>query len=304
MHDLIIVGGGPAGVAAGIYAARQKLNTLLVTKDFGGQVARKATAIENYPGFVSISGSELFQKFEEHLRLQEMEIKKDKVVKIEKSGDSFKIFCENKEELSARAVIVASGADPRPLEVEGEKEFIGRGVSYCTVCDGPLFGKKTVAVIGGGDAGFEAAIFLSKISPKIYILEYGTQIKASPQNQGLAQKTGRVEVIPSAALKKIQGKQFVESIIYEDKNSGEEKTLQVQGVFVEIGSSPATAFVRDLVDFDERDEIKINFETCQTKTPGLFAAGDVTEVKEKQIVVAAGQGTTAALRAYQYLNKI
>ena len=164
IYDLIIIGGGPAGITAGIYAARQSLNTLLITKEFGGQVARKAVAIENYPGFGQISGLELIQKFEKHLKEFRIKIKNDSVVKIKKVGQFFLVNTEGKNQFEAKAVIVTSGADPRPLEVPGEKEFIGRGVSYCSVCDGPLFKDKTVAVIGGGNAGFEAALFLSNIA--------------------------------------------------------------------------------------------------------------------------------------------
>jgi thioredoxin-disulfide reductase len=301
MYDLIIIGGGPAGITAGIYAARHKLNVLLTTKEFGGQMARGTVAIENYPGFEKISGFELIQKFEAQLRKQKIDIKMDVVAKVEKKGDIFFVTVKDKNIFEARAVIVTSGADPRPLEIEGEKEFIGKGVSYCTACDGPVFANKTVAVVGGGNSGFEAALFLSKIASKVYIFEYNDQVRADEENQKSA-KNKKIEIIVSSALQKIQGKQFVDSIIYQDRKTAKSVTLPVQGVFVEIGSQPATSFIKDLVDFNEKDEIKIDPQTCQTKTPGLFSAGDVTEVKIKQIVVAAGEGTKAALAAYRYLT--
>ncbi|MBZ9571885.1 FAD-dependent oxidoreductase [Patescibacteria group bacterium] len=308
LYDLIVIGGGPAGITAGIYAARQKLKTLLITKDFGGQIARKAVAIENYPGYKEISGIELIQKFKEHLKKFEIEIEKDSVTKIEKINKNFIVSTEDKKQFKARVVIIASGADPRPLEVPGEKEFIGRGVSYCAVCDGPLFKDKTVAVIGGGNAGFEEALFLSNFAKKIYILEYGATVKANETNQEKAKKTGKIEVINSAALKEIKGNKFVNSIVYQDLNSKENKTLEVQGVFVAIGSRPATFFVKDLVEFNhfinQLDEIEINPRTCETNTPGLFAAGDVSDVKYKQVVIAAGEGAKAALSAYEYLQKL
>lgn len=307
MYDLIIIGGGPAGITAGIYAVRQNLKTLLVTKNFGGQMARKTVAIENYPGFEEISGQTLIKKFEKHLKKQRnVEIERDEVGKIKKRGGIFFVKTESKKMFRAKAVIVASGADPRPLEAPGEKEFIGRGVSYCTNCDGPLFADKTVAVVGGGNAGFEAAVFLSRIAKKIYILERGARAKADENNLKRAKKSGRVELIASAVLKEIKGRKFVESIIYEKSGnrsrSAALKALKVDGVFVEIGSVPATGFVKDLVDFNERDEIKIDLTTCGTKTPGLFAAGDVTVVPLKQIVVAAGEGAKAAIGAYNYLR--
>jgi len=302
-YDLIIVGGGPAGITAGIYASRQKLNTLLITKAFGGQIARKAVMIENYPGFEEISGIELIQRLEKHLRKQKIDIERDGVRKVKKVGEKFLVQTTSKNTFEAKAVIIASGADPRPLEVEGEKEFIGRGLSYCVTCDGPLFEGKTVAVIGGGNSAFEAAIFLSKIAKKIYILEYGKVVKADAENQERVKKIGKVEVITDAALKKIQGKQFVNSIIFEDRKTKQEINLPLEGVFVEIGSQPSTSFAEDLVDFNEKDEIIVEFETCQTKTPGLFAAGDCNVGKVKQVITAAGEGAKAALSAYEYLQK-
>lgn len=303
MYDLIIIGGGPAGITAGIYATRQKLNTLLITKSFGGQVAKKAVAIENYPGFAEISGLELIRRFKKHLRKQKIDIERDEVTKIKKIGKKFFVQTKSKHQFQAKAVIVASGADPRPLEVEGEKKYIGRGLSYCPTCDGPLFEGKTVAIIGGGNAGFEAAIFLSLIAKKIYILEYGKKVGADEINQERVKKTKKVEVITNVAIKKIQGDQFVNSLVYEDRKTGREKTLAVEGVFIEIGSQPATSFIKGLVDFNEKDEIIVNPKTGETRIPGLFAAGDIDDVPYKQIVIAAGEGTKAALSAYNYLQK-
>jgi len=302
MYDLIIIGGGPAGITAGIYAARQKLNTLLITKDFGGQMARKAVPIENYPGFERISGMDLIQNFEKHLRKQKIDIENNSVIKVERTVDKFLVLTDNKNQFEGRAVIVASGADPRPLEVPGEKEFIGKGVSYCIACDAPLFSEKTVAVVGGGNAGFEAAIALVKWSKAIYILEYNPQVKADKKNQIRAKETGKIKIITNAALKEIKGKQFVESLVYEDRKSKESKNLKVEGIFVEIGSQPATSFIKNLVDFTDRDEIVIDTKTCATKTEGLFACGDVTDVKYKQIIIAAGEGAKAAFSAYFYLR--
>lgn len=303
MYDLIIIGGGPAGITAGIYAARQKLNTLLITKDFGGQIAKKAVLIENYPGFEEISGRDLIKKLKSHLKKFKIAVEKDEVIKVAKKVKVFSVFSKGKKKFQAKAVIVASGADPRPLEVPGEKEFIGKGVSYCSVCDGYAFLNKRVAIIGGGNSGFESAIFLSKIAKKIYILEASSKVGADPINQERVKKIKKVKIITNALLKKIQGKQFVDSIVYQDKKSGQNITLPVEGVFVEIGYQPATSFVRGLVDFSKRDEIKVDYETCQTKTPGLFAAGDVNLGTFRQIITACGEGAKAALAAYNYLEK-
>jgi len=694
-YDLIIIGGGPAGMTAGIYAGRLGLKTLLITKSFGGQIAKKAVAIENYPGFESIPGIELVQKMEKHLRIQKIDIETSEVRKIEKTKHGFLVFAKKKK-FQAKAVILASGADPRPLEVPGEKEFIGKGVSYCAVClpsgeeivtnsslekigeigiahrvltgngtfqninqimsnnyrgklikiktkfftepvkltanhpvligevkklhrggvqianktmwkranelmpgdvvlypiiskvkdvkkirfseilgtdvedekarnnqetfsshrlddeiplngeflrlagyylsegslgrqeirfyfckneeeyledtkkliktlfnleprlktvgnvtsvavssrlirdlfhllfgknapnkkiphwmlylpkhkqkelikgyyrgdgcvkykcfemvtvsrilayqlrdfllrfgvisgidrrkkeklnkipgevggrkirfnydryhiriggpslknmseilgvrhpkinqrkwicrhawikgkylylpvreiekekykgrvynliinknntfvaknfivhncDGPMFRNKVVAVIGGGNAGFETAIFLAKIAKKIYILEYGSEVKAFQANQEIVKKTGKAEIITNSDLKEIKGGGFVNSIIYKDRKAKKEKTLKVEGVFVEVGYQPATSYIKGLVDFNKRDEIKVEFETCQTRTPGLFAAGDLNVGVVKQIVTAAGEGAKAAIAAYNYIQKL
>jgi len=302
-YELIIIGGGPAGITAGIYAARYRLKTLMITKDFGGQITKKAVPIENYPAFKEISGIELIRKFKEHLDKFKIDIEMDSVIKIERTNGNFQVFTQNQKLFKSKTVIIASGADPRPLKVLGENEFVGRGVSYCVTCDSPLFKNKIVAVIGGGNAGFEAAIALARWAKKIYVLEYGERVVADIQNQELARKTKKVEIITNAALKEIKGDKFVNSIIYEDRKTGQEKKLEVEGVFVEIGSQPASAFAKDLVELNERGEIKVDFETFQTKTPGLFATGDVNVGKFKQIVTACGEGAKAALAAYDYLQE-
>lgn len=302
LYDLIIIGGGPAGMTAGIYAARQKLNTLLIAKDFGGQMAKKAVGIENYPGFEEISGFGLIQKFEKHLRKQKIDIKIDEAKQVKKIGKKFIITAKSKNKFESKTVIVASGSDPRPLEVPGEKEYIGKGLSYCVQCDGPLFENKKVAVIGGGNSAFEAAIFLSKIAKMVSILEYGEKVGADAENQEILKKTGKDQIITNADIKKIKGNKFVESILYQDRKTGKKFVLPVDGIFVEIGYQPATSFIKGLVDFNERDEIKVDFETCRTKTPGLFAAGDVNVGKYKQIITACGEGAKAALAAYDYLQ--
>ena len=303
MFDVIIIGGGPAGITAGIYAAREKLKTLLITKDIGGKMAKKAIAIENYPGFEKISGLDLTKRFEQHLKKQEIDIKMNEVVRVvEQKAKSFLVFTAQGKQFQSRTVIVASGGDPRPIEVPGEKKFIGKGVSYCTLCDGPLFRDKTVAVIGGGDSGFEAAIFLGKLAKKVYILEYAPEVKAKEVNRESVEKNKNIVVLTNAALRKIQGGKFVDSIVYEQRNSQKQEILKVEGVFIEIGYQPATSFVKDIVKFNQRDEIKIDVRTCETNVPGLFAAGDVGNDLVKQIVVAAGQGAKAAVSAYKYLQ--
>lgn len=305
MYDLIIIGGGPAGITAGIYAAREKLNTLLITKNFGGQINRKAVSIENYLGFPKISGLDLIKKFENHLRKFPIEIIFGTVTKVKRKKGTFIILSENKKQFYSKALIIASGVDPRPLEVPGEKEFIGKGVSYCVTCDGPLFKDKNVAVIGGGNAGIEAAIALSKWVKKVYVLEFLPTIQADKVNIDRFQKLKkRGEIITNVEVKEIKGTRFVNSLIYKDRKAKETKTLSVEGIFIEIGSIPATQFVKGLVEFNEKDEIKINPMTGETSTRGLFAAGDADDVPYKQIVSAAGEGAKAALSAIRYLENL
>lgn len=309
IYDLIIIGGGPAGITAGIYAGRQRMKTLLITKEFGGQMAEKATEVCNYPGFEKISGMELIEKFVAHLEKQEsVEIKFSQAEKIEKEGNVFTITTTENEKLQAKTVIIATGADPRPLEAAGEKEFIGKGVSYCVTCDGPVFRNKTIAIIGGGNAGLEAALFMTNYASKIYILEFGPEIKADQENQKEVRNSDKIEIITNVEVKEIKGDAMVSSLIYQDNISndpkGTPKTLEVQGVFIEIGTQPATALAKGLVDFTKRDEIKVESETFMTKTPGLFAAGDNNSGPYKQIVTAAGEGCKAALAAYDYLRKL
>lgn len=290
-------------MTAGIYAARQRINTLLVTKDFGGQIALKAVNIENWPGIKEISGLDLNRQFEEHLKKYEVAIEMDEVRRVEKTDDKFLVYTVNKNTFEAKTVILASGADPRPLEIPGEKEFLGKGVSYCTVCDAAMFSKKIVAVIGGGNAGFEGAVALAQWAEKVYILEYGEKISADYENQERAKGSGKIEIITGVRAKEIKGDKFVSSLIYLDRKTDKENNLAVKGVFIEIGRQPATSFVKGLVEFNEKDEIKVNPFSGETSTPGLFAAGDADNVPYKQIVVAAGEGCKAALSAYGYLQK-
>jgi len=303
IYNLIIIGAGPAGITAGIYAARLKLNPLLIAKTFGGQMTRKTVAIENYPGFEEISGKELIEKFEKHLRRYKIEIERDEVTKVKKIDGKFIVTTSSKNNFQSKTVIVASGADPRPLEVLGEKEFIGKGVSYCPLCDGPLFSEKTVAIIGAGNSAFEAALFLSKIVKKIYILEYNENVLADAENQERVKKTGKAEILTGVQVKEIKGKNFVTSILYQDRKTSHCFEIPIDGIFIEIGNQPATSFVKDLVDFNEKDEIIVDFETYQTKTAGLFAVGDCNVGKYKQIITAAGEGAKAALAVYDYLQE-
>jgi thioredoxin-disulfide reductase len=304
MYDLIIIGGGPAGVTAGIYAARKKLNTLIITKNFGGQVL-KAGVIENWPGTEQILGMELIEKMKNHLLKFEIDKKEgEEVIRMNKKTDgNFEVNTTEGNTYSGKAIIITSGTNPRPLRIPGETEFTGKGVSYCDICDAPLFKNKTVAVVGGGNSGFETALEVAKYAKAVYILEGSQKSIADEANQEKVKKVKNIEVILNAKAKQIQGDKLVNSLIYEDNISKTEKKLDVEGIFIAIGQVPVTDFIKELVEFSERGEIKINPKTCGTKTPGLFAAGDATDIIFKQIVIAAGEGAKAALSAYKYLQK-
>jgi len=305
IYDLIIIGGGPAGITAGIYAGRQRMKTLLITKEFGGQMAKKATEVCNYPGFEKISGIDLIGKFVEHLEKQEsVEIEFLEAEKIEKQGDIFTITTTKNSKIQSKSVIIATGADPRPLEAIGEKDFIGKGVGYCVTCDGPIFRNKDVAIIGGGNSGLEAALFMVNYAKKIYVLEFGSEIKADKENQEEVKKNNKIEIITNALVKEIKGETMVNLLVYQDNISKKDKTLQVEGVFIEIGTQPATALAKGLVDFTKRDEIVVESETFATKTPGLYSAGDNNSGPYKQIITAAGEGCKASLAVYDYLRKL
>ena len=298
-YDLIIVGAGPAGITAGIYASRKKLKTLLIAKDFVGQTGL-AFNVENYPGIEDIRGIELMQRFKRHLEKQEIEIKEGEAVEEIRQG--FKVKT-NKGNYLAKTVIVATGSKPRQLAVPGEKKFLGKGVAYCVTCDGPAFRGKTVIVIGGGNSGFGAGLELSRYCKKVYILHINDKLDADEALQERVRQNKKIEVVLNAKTSRIEGEKMVNKLVCKDVQSGEEKEIAADGVFIEIGYVPVADFFNDLVEFNERGEIIIDFSDNTTKTPGLFSAGDVSSEPNKQIIVAAASGCKAALSVYNYLQK-
>lgn len=301
LYDLIIIGGGPAGIAAGIYAARKKLKTLLITKDWGGQITR-ANEVQNWPGIKNISGVNLIKQMSDHLKSFEIEIKENReVIDLDKKEDNF-IVRDNDEQYEGRAVIVASGKMPRTLNIPGEEKFRGKGVSICATCDAPIFKDKEVAVVGGGNVGFGIAMDLIKYAKKIYILEFFDEMKGDLMTKCTLDECGKIEYITSAAVKEIKGDKFVKSLIYEDRKTSKDHEINVEGVFISVGMMAKAEFATKLVELNKIGEIVIDKDNY-TKTPGLFAAGDITDIKYEQIVIAAGEGAKAALAATEYLGK-
>ena len=297
MYDLIIIGAGPAGITAAVYAARKKMSLLVVTEDIGGQTAWSGD-IENYTGYQFITGPELAAKFEEHLKKYGIELKEnEKAVELKKTDDRISVKTD-KGEYDAKAVIIASGKRSRELGVPGEKKFKNRGLTYCATCDGPLFSGKDVAVIGGGNSALDAALQLINIAKHVYIVNITKTLGGDAVMREKVEGSPKVTIFNSSQVTEVLGDKMVKGIKVK-KADGKEERLSVQGVFVEIGLIPNTVFAKD-IDKNEFGEIKVNKHN-ETSVPGIFAAGDVTDVPEKQIIIAAGEGSKATLSVFRYL---
>ncbi|MFA5338814.1 MAG: FAD-dependent oxidoreductase [Candidatus Omnitrophota bacterium] len=298
VYDLIIIGAGPAGITAAVYAARKKMSILVISPDIGGQAAWSGD-IENYTGYQFISGPDLAAKFEEHMRKYNIALKEGEMVTGLKKLVDTALVKTDKGEYRGKAVIVASGKKSRELRVPGEKEFKNRGVTYCATCDGPLFSGKDVAIIGGGNSALDAALQMLKIAKKIYVINNTSRLGGDPVMREKVEKDPIVTVFNESRVIAVLGDKFVNSI--KIAVSGEERTVNVQGIFVEIGLIPNADFAKDLSK-NEVGEIKVNSRN-ETNIPGIFAAGDVTDVPEKQIIIAAGEGSKACLSAFRYLSE-
>lgn len=310
--DLVIIGAAAAGCSAAVYAARRNLNFAVIAKDIGGEVALSGE-VENWPGTIHTTGFQLAQDFHKHAASYNVRIDQGwEVTEIQPTKSIIVLKAKNDsgEERTYRSktLIIASGIHPRFLGVQGEAELKGRGVTYCTVCDGPLYRKKITATVGAGNAALESALMMSDIAEKVYLLtKYPNDQKVKggfPKGEDILIKKikerNNVEIIYNASTHGIIGNEKVTGLNYRDTVTGEEKALSVDGVMVHVGMTPNSHFVEG-VEKNEAGEIKINM-LCQTSTPGIFAAGDVTDIPFKQISIAAGQGATAALAAINYIN--
>jgi len=298
MQDVVIVGAGPAGLSAGVYCARKMMDTLVISFNVGGQ-ATWSWEVENYLGYQLITGVELVERFRDHLDNFKVELREGRSVSsLMKRDDGFTIVTDKDGELAAHTVIVASGKVPRRLDVPGEDTYRGRGVAYCATCDGPLFRGKKVAVVGGGNSALDAALSLNRIAERVYMITIDDCLGGDELRRNQVLASGKTEVFVSSRVTAIRGDKFVKAIdLMQEK---EEKTLDVAGVFIEIGSIPSTSFLPPEVELNELGEIVIDSNN-RTSVPGLFAAGDATNVVEKQIIIAAGEGAKAALSAHAWL---
>ncbi len=311
-YDTIVIGGGPAGCAAVVYAARKRMRSILITESFGGQ-SIVSDDIQNWIGEPHISGLELAKKLEAHIRSYPdiVEVKMpEKVMSVAShpapygaGSINFEVKTDKGSYL-AKTVILASGARRRKLGIPGEDKFEGKGVAFCSTCDAPLFRDKKVAVVGGGNAGLEAVQDLFPYALEIYLMEYGETLRGDPATIEEIKKNPKLkEIILNAQPLEIIGEALVTGIRYQDRQTKEEKVLEVGGIFVEIGSVPNSEMVKDLVQLDDHQQVVINSKHATTSHPGVFAAGDVTDDPYKQNNISAGDGVKAALAAYNYLLK-
>ena len=301
MYDIIIIGSGPAGLSAAIYAQRACLDTIVIEKNGirGGQVLN-TWEVDNYPGFPGVTGFELSRQFREHANKLGARVVQDEVVQVELSGNVKKVVCEE-ETYEARCVILASGAHHRTLEVPGEEELRGAGVSYCATCDGAFFRGRTVAVVGGGDAALEDAIFLARMCEKVYIVHRRDKLRGAKRLQERLQALENIEFVWNSETVAIEGNAQVEALRLRQTKTGEERRLDVDGVFIAVGIAPESELYAGQLELDEQGYIRAD-ESGQTSVPGVFAAGDVRTKALRQILTAASDGANCVASAERYLQ--
>ncbi|MDY6932769.1 MAG: FAD-dependent oxidoreductase [Spirochaetota bacterium] len=299
IYDVIIIGGGPAGLSAAIYAARKVLKTIIITKNIGGQVA-DTYDIENYLGFSQIETADLINKFDEHVEKYGVEkVEGEDVVSIELTGKIKKVVTTSGDEYYSKTLILATGKRPRHLNVPGEDKLVGKGVAYCSTCDAPLFANADVAVIGGGNSALEAVIDLDKVAKKIHLISL-TPLTGDQVLKEKVENSSIVDIYTKYNTLKIIGDAMVEGIEIQSLDTGEKLRFDVEGIFIEIGLLPNSEIVIDTLDTNRQGEITVD-NLCKTGIAGVFACGDVTTVPYKQVVIAAGEGAKAALSAYDYI---
>lgn len=304
MYDLVIIGGGPAGVAAGVYASRKQLKTLFLSPDFGGQ-SIVSDGVENWIGEIKISGQDLAKKLQSHLEAyagEYVDIKREKVDKIERDGNEFEIKTEN-ESYKSKAVLITTGSSRRKLEVPGADRLEHKGVTYCASCDGPIFSGKDVVVIGGGNSALESAAQLSAYANSVTLMHRRDEFRGDPITVEALQRDPKINFLLNVEPTEVLGEKFVSGLRYKEKESGEEKELKVEGIFVEIGSIPNSNLVEGIVDLDESNTIKVDPWNQRASVEGIWAAGDVTNGKYHQNNIATGDAIKALEDIYIWLKQ-
>lgn len=304
MYDIIIIGGGPAGLTAGLYAARAKKDTLIIEKGIEGGQVTETTGIENYPGIDKIDGTDLGKKMADQAKKFGAKIVMDEVDSVDLTGEVKKIkgFMD---EYEAKAVIIATGANPRPIGAPGEKEFKGRGVSYCSLCDAAFYEGQDVYVIGGGDSAVQEALFITNFAKKVYIVHRRDELRASKDLQEKAFNNDRIEFIWNSEVVEIKGEKIVDEMILKNNQSGEVKSIKSDnpfGIFVFIGYVPNTDIYKDQINISDEKYI-ITDDEMRTNLPGVFAAGDIRQKTVRQIINAAGDGAIASINAQKYIDE-
>ncbi len=300
-YDIVIVGGACAGLAAGTYAGRRALKVLIVTKDIGGQIAT-TPSVENYPAIDSITGPDLAKDMMNQAIKWGCELVYDEIAKLEKRGEKDFIITGGKSTYHAKALILAYGKTPRNLDVPGESTYAGRGVSYCVTCDAPLFRNRDVAVVGGGNSAMEGALILAKICKKVYLVHRRDQFRGEEVLLKQIHDEPKIELVLSSVSQEVLGDgKYATGLQVAQVENQETRDLKVDGVFVEIGFIVNTALIRGVVELDRMNQVVTN-KRMETSTPGIFAAGDITDSPYKQAVISAGEGAAAALTAYSYIN--
>ena len=299
-YDVIIIGGGPAAMTAAVYASRKMMNLAIITKDFGGQV-RETSEIENWIGFQNINAKDLADSFEDHVKSFDVPVCLNcGVSEIKKEGTIFRVLTDNGQGYSGHSVIFATGKRHRPLGIPGERELIGRGLAYCATCDAPFYKGKKVVIAGGGNSAFTTAMDLLKVGAEITIVNFIKGWQADESLQERIRSSGTVTFLDYYQFVRVEGKNQVTGVVLQNRDSGEEKKVNAEGVFVEIGLLPNSDPVKKLAELNKQGEVVVDC-SCRTNVDGLFGAGDVTTVAHKQIVISAGEGAKAALSAYNYL---
>jgi thioredoxin reductase (NADPH) len=295
-YDTIIIGAGPAGLTAALYSYRYSLKTLVISKDLGG-TALEAHSIENFPGYKNITGINLMKSWIDHIKSLKIEIHQDDVINIEKIKDIFEITTKNGKKFQTKTVILALGMKRKKLNIENEDKFLGHGISYCTICDAPIYKNKIVAVIGGGNSALIDAQLLSQYAKKVYLIHRRDEFKAEPKREQDTKKNKKVEIIYNANVKQIKGTNFVKSIFLDNKTE-----LKIDGIFIDIGFIPSVDIIKKLdLKCDKHDYIIVNNKQ-ETNIPGLFAAGDITFNPLKQIITAAAEGAISAFSAFKFIK--
>jgi alkyl hydroperoxide reductase subunit F len=298
--DVLIIGAGPAGLTAAMYCARKSLTTAVVSADIGGQ-ALWSWSIDNYMGYRMITGEELMKRFEEQVKELPIHLEVDRVVSVEKAANRYRAETVSGKSITTTSLILATGKRPRTLGLENEDAYIGRGVSVCSTCDGPLYKGKRIAVVGGGNSALQTAIEMSGIATWVYLI-VRSKIRADEIVQEVCEKKENITILLHSEVINLHGTPLLTAITVKDREGGIETKIDVDGLFLEIGLLPNTEFLDDFVEMNETREVVVD-ENCHTNLPGVYAAGDATSIHGKQVIIAAGEGAKAALEAYDYVMK-